>query len=212
MPISPKKILKNVLSKAGIEISFIRDNDKNLKKQEWKKINHLPFQILSDESYSIFFGYHDKTPVNSDGAKLLANRVQDSDSEPQDFNEIMEVGYFKKYEGGRFNNNFYKVGETITWSLQQGCMLQWNPLKPDKEIIFNKSINNKYGSIIYDVDAKQVVKEYEFPLYSLDPAGHYGASLNFSRLGRLRPGYGYNNYPDITENSNCPENDGGISY
>ena len=145
-----EKILKKILRKVGLEINFIRDNEKNSEEKEWIKRNPLPFQILNENNCSIFFGYHDKTPVNSEGTKLLANRVQNSGSDPQDFNEIMEVGYFRKDKDNRFNSKFIKVGETITWSLQQGCMLQWNPAKPDREIIFNKLINNKYGSVIYE--------------------------------------------------------------
>ena len=46
------------------------------------------------------------------------------------------------------------------------------------------------------------------PVYAMDSSGNRGLSVNFSRLHRLRPGYGYRNLPDASKGNECPENDG----
>jgi Tol biopolymer transport system component len=42
----------------------------------------------------------------------------------------------------------------------------------------------------------------------VSPDGRFALSLDFSRLGRLRPGYGYKNIPDTTKDQMAPKEDG----
>ena len=97
---------------------------------------------------------------------------------------------------------------TDTWCWQQGCRLQYYPSDSNNKIIFNKLVNNKYGAVIYDIDELQIKKYIDFPLYTVSSLGDIGLSLNFSRLQRLRPGYGYTTLADYTQNLINPLNDG----
>jgi Tol biopolymer transport system component len=86
-------------------------------------------------------------------------------------------------------------------------MLQW--LGPDfnQKIIYNDLIDNSYCSIIHNLKTKEN-KIIDRSIYSVAKNGKFALSLNFSRLHRLRPGYGYSNLPDKTKGENYPKNDG----
>jgi hypothetical protein len=156
---------------------------------------------VTPENHEHYFGYYDKSPWNKKGDKLLTLEVPYSDKHP-DNNSFAEIAFID------LKNNFYnKIEDTNTWNLQQGSMLQW--LGPDfnQKIIYNDFIDNKYCSIIYDLktDKKRVIS---YPVYSVSKNGKFALSLNFSRLHRLRPGYGYSNLEDKTKGKNHPEDDG----
>ncbi|MDA1044958.1 MAG: hypothetical protein O3C57_07015, partial [Verrucomicrobia bacterium] len=51
-------------------------------------------------------------------------------------------------------------------------------------------------------------RDIDRPVYSVSHDGHCGISLNFARLQRLRPGYGYQTLPDLSEGSLAPSDDG----
>lgn len=163
---------------------------------------------LSDGNRPTFFGYHDKTPFSEDGSKILAMSIGTYDDKPCSECTPMMVGYFVVDEYGEFENRFIPVAQTTTWCWQQGCMLQWNPIKADREIIFNTLVNGSYGSQVFDIIEQRKVRDYSYPVYSLSPCGALATTLNFSRLGRLRPGYGYNLLPDMTAEFSSPQDDG----
>lgn len=95
------------------------------------------------------------------------------------------------------------VGNTSTWNVQQGAMLQW--LGPDfnTKIIYNDFRNKKYCSIILNIETLEE-KVIDFPVYSVAKNGEIAISLDFSRLNTFRPGYGYCNIEDKTKNEFCP--------
>ena len=59
-----------------------------------------------------------------------------------------------------------------------------------------------------EIESGKIRHTIHRPIYDLDKSGNWGLSLNFSRLQRLRPGYGYGNLPDQSEADYCPTNDG----
>lgn len=148
-----------------------------------------------------YFGYYDKSPWNKKKDKLLTLEVSYSGRHPNS-KDIAEIGFVNLS-----NNSYKKINETKTWNLQQGSMLQW--LGPDfnEKIIYNDLIDNKYCSVIFDLKTKEH-KLINQPVYSVNNNGKFALSLNFSRLHRLRPGYGYSNLKDITKGENHPEDDG----
>lgn len=192
-----KKVIKEILL-------FIN----RLIKNRHKIISHTPYWVLSDGDNATYFGYHDKTPFSLDGNKILAMSLEVSDSVPENEGSIMKLGYFQKRSKGDFGNEFISFAITTTWCYQQGCMLQWLPQYPNRKVIYNTLLEGSYGSVIFNLVTGEKEKEYYFPIYSLAKNGQLAVSLNFSRLGRLRPGYGYNNLPDYTINDNAPKDDG----
>jgi hypothetical protein len=86
-------------------------------------------------------------------------------------------------------------------------MLQWLNDKSGTKAIYNDRSGNKFVSRIIDVftgESRTLCR----PIYCLSPDGKYALSVNFSRLDKERPGYGYAGCVDEFENENHPENDG----
>ncbi len=84
-------------------------------------------------------------------------------------------------------------------------MAQW--LGPDfqSRIIYNDFRDGKYCSVIYNLVTKSEEKVLPLPVYDVARDGSFALSLDFSRLHRMRPGYGYSNLPDTTKGELCPD-------
>jgi len=129
-------------------------------------------------SYSLgskptFFGYFDVTPFDESDSRMLAGYQED---------ETLIVGYFDLTQ-----NVFVDIGETKTWSWQQGCRLQW---VSDDTAIFNCLIDGFSGSVLYDVADEEQIKTFSRPVYSV--SGQSAFSIDLARLYTMRDGYGYN--------------------
>ena len=164
-------------------------------------------RVFSANGIATFFGYHDKTPFSLDGTKLLAMSFEANDREPASECGPMSIGFFSINSEKR-DQGLEVFAQTTTWCYQQGCMLQWHPINSNSEVYFNDVVDGQYGAVHFDIDQSAVVRKYHHPIYSLDPTGRYGTTLNFSRLGRLRPGYGYGLLPDSTIGEQAPDDDG----
>jgi hypothetical protein len=164
----------------------------------------LKVRKIEDPESQVFFGYYDITPFSHDSRRLLAMHAPLENSTPSLESEI-KVGY---YDLTQEVPPFIEIGRTTTWCWQQGCRLQWYPQNNGRSIFYNRLINGQYGSVIQDIDSKDIIQEYNAPIYSVSRDGRWGLSLNFSRLQRMRPGYGYVNFPDDTDGRSVPEDDG----
>lgn len=183
-------------------LRFVRYIKSGLKHAE------LKFHLikLGDTQHQFFFGYYDLSPFNYNDSSILALRGS-SENYPPLYNFPVHVGYFN----AKNPKEFYHVGDTVTWCWQQGCRLQWYPLREEgrnNTIIYNTLINNRYGCLVQNIQTKNILCQHNRPIYSISPDGRFGLSLNFSRLARLRPGYGYVTFPDETEGELEPKEDG----
>lgn len=162
-----------------------------------------PYKVLTSNKRQTFFGYYDKTPFSSDCNKILAMSVN-CKNKPMNKPIRAEVGFFYTEQP----KNFHVIGETFTWCWQQGCRLMWFPEDKNNLILYNKKVHNDYGSVVYSIKNNKTINVYNFPVYDLDEKGKFAISLNFSRLQRLRPGYGYINFRDSTNKDLHPVYDG----
>jgi hypothetical protein len=154
--------------------------------------------------HQVFFGYYDVTPFSGNDRYLLAMHAPTENIPPKPDTEL-SVGYYKL---DKKEPAFIEVDKTTTWCWQQGCRLQWYPEQSSQEILYNKLNDRQYGCVIQNIKSRKVIKSFKKPIYALSRDGNWGISLNFSRLHRLRPGYGYINIPDNTEGQLAPINDG----
>jgi len=145
-----------------------------------------------------FFGYYDKTPFSLNNKLLLGMKSYDTRS------NIIKIGYTRLNDF----SDFIEIGESECWSWQLGMRLQWYPKDENEIICYNKIVDGKYGSVLQNINTKNIEEKYACPLYDISSDGNYGITINFSRLYRFRPGYGYNNLMDNTEGQQAPENDG----
>jgi hypothetical protein len=146
-----------------------------------------------------FFGYHDLTPFSADGRRLLALQATNSTAQPA------RVGWFQTDDPA---HPFHPVAETETWCWQQGCRLRWHPSAPSDRILFNRLVDGRYGAVELDAHGGQLVQAYGLPLYAIDDTGRRGLSLDFGRLQRLRPGYGYELHEDLSRGDGAPADNG----
>ena len=159
-----------------------------------------------DSNYEYFFGYYDKSPWDITDRYMLCMKAKDtwSDVSPKDIAEIIIIDT-------KNENKVTKLAETKSWNVQQGCMLQWLGSDFKDRIIYNDFRDGKYCSVIskleFEKDEISVKEEkiIDMPVYSVSADGSFALTLDFSRLYRLRPGYGYYNAPEITVNEKLPD-------
>ena len=156
-------------------------------------------KIKPVDSDITFFGYYNISPENENDEilflKVGQEKVRGSLFEPAN---IM----LKKSDG-----SISKIAETKAWNWQQGCMLQWLSSN-NEQILFNDydEERDKYISRVIDKDGRQL-KTFNIPVNNVSKCGKYALSLNYDRLAKMRPDYGYFN----KTNSNLPpDNQDGI--
>lgn len=167
-----------------------------------------------------FFGYYDIQPWNQSQTRHLAhkcsfiNRIPDAKDEVLlgffEFEEQQQMGLRKIGTSGLepfITATFHEMGCTHAWNFQQGAMLQWNPDKPDREVIFNIRDNHEFRGKIVDIETG-TSRMLERPVATVNPTGGTALSINFQRLFDFRPGYGYAGIEDPFKNNKHPENDG----
>lgn len=152
-------------------------------------------KITPDDEFEYLFGYYDKCPWSDDGRYLLALRVgsarKEADScEPADIVRIDTA-----------TRAVEKLAVSHSWNVQQGCMAQW---LSDCEILYNDFRDGKYRGVILNLSTKEE-RLTQLPIYALSQDKTTALSLDFSRLHRLRPGYGYANLPEATKDEPCPD-------
>lgn len=151
------------------------------------------------DSGEYFFGYYDKSPWDSTGRYMLCIRAGRTwkDAAPAEPAEIIQIDT----ETG---NQIRVLGKTHAWNVQQGCMLQWVGPGYDKEIIYNDFQEGHFCCVLLNVRTGEE-RVIGAPIYSVASDGAFALTLDFSRLHRLRKGYGYSNLEDLTKGSLIPE-------
>ncbi len=160
--------------------------------QGLSKINTLlDYSAIKQKDNDIFFGYYDITPFNGKD-EILYLKKQLNDNAVQiclnDSNDLTKESVI----------SFSKA-----WNWQQGCRLRWFSGYDDR-IVFNFFENGHYGARIIDKNGN-TLRDFNQPLYDISQNGNLGLSLNFERLGIMRPGYGYTcrnySYSDLQNES-----------
>jgi hypothetical protein len=170
-----------------------------------QKVNHVtpPIQTYGVRNAHTFFGYYDICPFSEDNTRLLAMATASVDHDVS-IRQDLRIGYFDLHDP----ETFIAVGQTPTWCWQMGCRLQWHPYDPNRLILYNTMVKGKYGAVLQDIATQAVERQFNWPVYAMDASGKRALSVNFSRLQRLRPGYGYRNFPDASQGRQCPDDDG----
>lgn len=152
-----------------------------------------------DDEYEYFFGYYDKSPWDKNERYMLALRTSSTtvDAAPEEKAEVVLIDLAN-------DNNVTKLSETRAWNVQQGAMLQWQGPDFSSNILFNDYRNGKYVTVRLNILTKQE-SIIDFPIYSVSQDGAIAISLDFSRLHRLRPGYGYRWIEDSTKDKPVPD-------
>lgn len=150
---------------------------------------------------TIFLGYFDKFPWDKSGRYLLSQEIPFTARQPEP-GEKAVLGMIDLQEGDKW----IPFAETDSWCWQQGCMLQWLN-DSETKVIYNDRDGDHFVSRILDIKTgeRQTLCR---PIYCLSPDGRWALSLNFSRLDRERPGYGYPGAAEPNKGVDAPSDDG----
>ncbi|MFA9478813.1 hypothetical protein ACERK3_10960 [Phycisphaerales bacterium AB-hyl4] len=156
-------------------------------------------RCVTPASGQYFFGYYEKSPWHRSERWLLACRAA-YQGRPPEADDCLAVGTIDLQNDCAFT----PLAETRAWNWQQGCMLQWLDAS---HIIFNDRENERCVAVILNIHSGER-RTLPRPIYTICPRTGIVSSLNFARLHRLRPGYGYAGVPDATADVDAPEDDG----
>lgn len=161
----------------------------------------LPVRRITPTDGHYFFGYYDLQPFNQSGTYYLTHKT-DFRNRLQFRGDTCEIGILEAA-----NRKYEKLETTRAWNFQQGAMLQWNPLSPENEIIYNDLKDGEAVSVVMDVRTGK--KRYlDRAVANVSPTGKYALSINMSRLYDFRPGYGYAEPSDSFYYKNHAKEDG----
>ena len=147
---------------------------------------------------NVFFGYYDLCQFDRKGEKLLAHIVTKHADPKSDNAEIVWID--------PVTSEFHHISETGAWSWQQGSRLRWHPTVNDV-VLFNDLANGRY--ILNQKNLMTgAIRSVSDAVYDIDCNFKYGISVNFERLQRLRPGYGYSRLGDSSKDISRPADDG----
>ena len=133
-----------------------------------------------------FFGYYDVCPENASGLVLCHQTTSSTSLEPNPKVPI-DICVFSLE---RPDEPLLKTN-TSAFNWQQGSRLQW---LNDDRFIFNDfdPQKNRYIAKIWDIKIGEQIKVVGKPIQALIDEANY-LSLNYQRLAKLRPDYGYFN-------------------
>ncbi len=163
--------------------------------------HHLPVQRVTTGPLHHFFGYFDKFPWDKSGRYLLAQEVGFTARQPRP-DEPATLAVIDTQDDYRIT----PFAQTNAWCWQQGCMLQWLN-DTDNTVIYNDREDNHFCARTKNLTTGET-RTLCRPIYCLSPDGRWALSINFSRLDRERPGYGYPGAADPTEHVKVPDDDG----
>ncbi|MHB0874807.1 MAG: TolB family protein [Anaerolineae bacterium] len=161
-----------------------------------------PVRRVTDGPRHHFFGYYDKCPWDARGRFLLALEVGFMDRPPRP-DDVAVAGMLDLEHG----NAWRPLAETTAWNWQQGTHLQWLGPEHDRRVIFNRREGDAYVATILDVTTG-ASRYLARPIYAVSSDGRQAMTLDFSRVHRNRPGYGYAGVPDRWADDPAPAADG----
>lgn len=130
------------------------------------------------ENQQHFFGYYDKTPWDSEGKRVLYHRHRKGAGIDLVVYELA-------------TDHATVIDTSLAWNWQQGAMLQWWPGSANG-VVYNTIVNDrKLVAIIRDCVSNEIVKSLPMPIQTVNRGGKSAISLNYRRLARLQPAYGY---------------------
>jgi hypothetical protein len=161
----------------------------------------VPIRAITAGPSAHWFGYYDKQQFDPTGRYVLGMQTafEGRDATPED---AVTLGMVDTEDGDRW----IPFGQSRAWSWQQGCMLQWLP-GADATVIYNDRRGGEFVSVIHEVFTNHTLV-LPRPIYAVAPNGKNAVTLNFARLERTRPGYGYATPPADAPLAAAPGDDG----
>lgn len=135
--------------------------------------------LRNENNLEAFFGYYDKSPWSFDSKYYLIH--------------VFDKEHKNKVKIGAFNckNDELKIlDETASYNFQQGSMLRWLN-QNSYHIIYNTVEDENIVAKVKDVFSGKALKTVPMPIQTVNYDGTEALTLNYKRLDRIRPEYGY---------------------
>ena len=186
--LSGNPVIKNLMKWSYSYLNSI------IKKAPGEKVLHPEISITdiaSNIKGSTFWGYYDKPSTNKQGFTLFHQTTENPYKKNNGVNICLKdpMGEVKK------------ISTSKAWNWQQGTLLTW---VDDSSFIFNDFDGKKYLSHLYNTEGN-LIRTFAYPIYSLRK--DQAITLNFRRLAKLRPDYGYFNLP-YNQLAKAPDDEG----
>jgi hypothetical protein len=142
----------------------------------------INYKLLGADEH-FFVGYYDIDPVSELGDSVLCHKVS------KNFSNMIEP---TEGEIGLLSietNKFISIATTKALNWQLGSRVQW---LDRRTIIYNDIVDDVQCSKVIDVISGSLIRKFVRPFWAISPNKQVAASLNFSRIKKKRPGYGYN--------------------
>lgn len=126
-----------------------------------------------------FFGYYDKSPWSYNSKYYLVH--------------IFDKKYKDKVKIAVYDcesNNLKSIDETSAFNFQQGAMLRWLN-KKGYLVIYNTIENGNLVAKVRDAISGEEIKVVPMPIQTVNYEGTEALTLNYKRLDKIRPEYGY---------------------
>jgi hypothetical protein len=142
-----------------------------------------------------FFGYFGVSPWSRDGGRYLFHRRRGAHA------RTVEI-CVHDFRTGRPT----VLGESRAWNFQQGSMAQWLRFDETECVVFNDAVDGLLACRILLPGGSE--RTVPWPIQALHPKGREALSLNYRRLARIRPEYGYDVAVDNFSPDQRPDRDG----
>jgi hypothetical protein len=134
---------------------------------------------------SHFFGFHDLTPWNATTDELVALRTEVPEDHVPTHRDQADVVIVNEVDG-----IVTPVGQTRAWNWQMGARQRWLPALGRRVVAYNAETSIGFELRIVDLDTSER-RALPWPVHDLHDQRGFGLTLNFRRLFRCQPGYGY---------------------
>lgn len=186
--------------KAGVEYGYQRVNYHLFSERGFEYELHEDVMLhAAEDVYAAprpatarFVGFYDVCPWSPSMDSLFLHEVSSDPSDPSANLIVLD------------DDGIEPVATTRAWNHQQGSRTQWHPTR-DGVLLFNdREADTLVGRVVET--SGTVLDTYPRPLQAVDPTGGEYLSVNYRRLDRNSPGYGYGT--DDGSSLESPDEDG----
>lgn len=161
-------------------LSYIVYHNKNFSYELHPKACIKSILWKDKSNFEAFFGYYDKSPWSYDGKYYLVHIF-----DKQCKNKV-KIGVYDCESG-----NLNIIDRTSAFNFQQGAMLRWLN-QNSYNIIYNTVKNGNLIAKIKNIISQKETRTISMPIQTVNYEGTEALTLNYKRLDKIRPEYGYN--------------------
>ena len=171
-----------------------RGRDARLQVFDFPKVS---INVIQERDSHVFCGYYDIAPDNPFNPDEVLVHLLDRRARKAEGEILLCVANIK-------DGSIAPLASSKAWCWQMGSRARWGATKEGFYYNDCHPVLGGYCCKWFDRNSKMSDVVAPKALYDISRDEAFGVSTDFSRLDRLRPGYGYCNYPDGTQGDYAP--------